>query len=63
MIVRFAMLCDGCRRRSPEYTHWPECRQCGRDICFNCGEDVEDDSEGHVTCRCVNCRKETLDDA
>ena len=34
-IVRFATTCDQCvqERRSAEYTSFPECRECGMDIC------------------------------
>ena len=34
-IVRFANICDvpGCGNRSEEYTAYPECKECGRDIC------------------------------
>lgn len=34
--VKFAELCDVCGRRSEEYTTWPHCRECLRDICQTC---------------------------
>lgn len=38
MIVRFATVCDQCHgtpppARSDEYTAFPECRECGADVC------------------------------
>lgn len=38
-LVRFAMLCDVCRKRSEEYTAWPSCRGCQRDVCYGCMAD------------------------
>jgi hypothetical protein len=35
MMVRFATLCDiaSCLKRSDEYSAWPSCRHCLRDVC------------------------------
>lgn len=35
-VVRFAMLCDKCQRRSEEYSCWPSCRDCGEHTCDAC---------------------------
>lgn len=34
--VRFASICDvpDCGARSDEYSVWPVCSECGRDICM-----------------------------
>ena len=34
-LVRFASICDipGCGARSEEYSSWPVCGECNRDIC------------------------------
>ncbi len=47
-MIRFASLCDRCGKRSEEYSRWPECRDCEKDICTDCqlsgSEDVDDRS-------------------
>jgi hypothetical protein len=56
-IVRFATLCDSCEARSPEYTSWPSCVECGLDTCSKCSaEDHEE--EGYKDCLCNQCKKE-----
>jgi len=35
-MVRFAMICDHCGERSPEYTPWWNCEDCGEDVCDDC---------------------------
>ena len=55
-IVRFAMLCDKCGKRSEEYTPWATCRECGMDFCPNCStENTEDESN---RCICNECKEE-----
>ncbi len=70
MIVRYASLCDICGKRSEEYTHWPNCRECDRDICPGCVlpgsvQEVDRDWEGeegieaihYETVMCVACQR------
>jgi hypothetical protein len=53
-IVRFAMICDHCGTRSPEYTPWLTCRECGDEVCNACiVPGSADDESGKATClRC-----------
>jgi hypothetical protein len=60
MMVRFATLCDECEARSEEYTAWPTCRDCQRDICPACAapgsvEDEEHERGVRQTCLCADC--------
>lgn len=58
IVVRFATLCDACKRRSPEYAAWPTCRGCDAHICPDCGvPDTESDPDVDtpVTCLCLDC--------
>lgn len=57
-MVRFAMICDHCGKRSPEYTLWPTCRECGEDVCHECSTDFSDDETNRATC--LNCIKEMV---
>ena len=53
--VRFATLCDKCKRRSEEYTSWPRCTECGDDICSNCDCPLaRSEDERHETL-CTDC--------
>ena len=38
-MVRFAVICDFCNRRSEEFTGWYTCRECGLDVCDDCAAD------------------------
>ena len=50
--VRFAMLCDTCQKRSPEYGHWYICRLCLADTCPDCLADfARDDEMGEGYCK------------
>ena len=58
MIVRFATRCDICDLRSTEYTAWPSCTECQRDICLACavpGSLIETDGEQPATVICATC--------
>lgn len=56
--VRFATLCDQCKRRSPEYTSWPTCRECGQEFCPNCfTANSLKDNEGYITVACIECHE------
>lgn len=56
MLVCFATLCDLCAARSPEYTSWPTCRECGRDTCLACARlHTLHDNDGRQTVVCVDC--------
>lgn len=32
-IVKFAHICDICHKRGEEYSAFPSCRECGKDVC------------------------------
>lgn len=70
-MVRFASTCDGrddpddlegyCDKRSPEYTQWPTCSDCGDHVCpdhMQPGTLDEGDGERHDRCVCVMCHDE-----
>ena len=55
-IVRFAMVCDHCGKRSPEYSGWPTCASCGSDICLTCAvPDSVDADYDHYDALCLKC--------
>jgi hypothetical protein len=57
-VVRFATLCDRCRKRSEEYTAFPSCRECLDDICPDCaapGTTTDADLDSPATCLCKQC--------
>lgn len=58
MIVKFATLCDTCKARSPEYTSWARCLECGEDVCPECmiPESVKE-GEGETLCFCKRCNQ------
>jgi hypothetical protein len=59
MIVRFASVCDACQARSPEYTAWASCRECGADVCPACaapGTLIEADLDAPETVVCRPCQ-------
>ena len=53
MMVRFATLCDKCKRRSEEYTSWPTCAECLDDVCDQCDVPSErtEDERGETLCQ------------
>ena len=56
-MVRFATLCDKCKRRSEEYTAWPHCAECLQDICSNCdiaSKRTEDERNATLCLDCLN---------
>lgn len=55
-IVRFAMLCDKCQRRSEEYGCWPTCKDCGLDICGMCDEEDERTEDEVNKTLCHDCQ-------
>jgi NMD protein affecting ribosome stability and mRNA decay len=60
-IVRFAMLCDKCGRRSEEYGGWSSCRNCGEDVCPDCdvvAERTEDEANKTLCRDCKALRDE-----
>lgn len=51
-IEMFCNRCDRCEEKSERYTHWPTCRECGDDICFDCDMQSQRDEETRRTlCR------------
>lgn len=57
-LVRFACICDRCKKRSEEYTAWPSCRECLDDICEDClvtGTKTDADVDQPETCLCADC--------
>jgi hypothetical protein len=56
MLVKYACQCDHCSKRSPEYTAWPKCRECGDDVCDACRVRCEDDEETNSSL-CIQCDK------
>ena len=57
-LVKFACTCDipGCGARSSEYEAWPECAECGRDICpVHQVKDTLDEEKNSAVCHdCMN---------
>src|SRR5256885_12920901 len=51
--VRFAMLCDQCKRRSPEYTPWGRCTECEDDVCDECAPEADPETRAAVCHRCA----------
>jgi len=51
MLVRFAMVCDKCRERQPEYCGYLNCRVCGDEVCEKCCAEYDADPPGHAVCR------------
>lgn len=54
-MVRFAMLCDKCGKRSDEYSVWDTCFECMEDVCDDClvpGSRTEDE---RGECLCKRC--------
>ena len=53
MIVKFAVLCDYCNKRSLEYEAWPHCIQCLKDTCSSCDCPSErtDDERNETLCQ------------
>lgn len=66
MMVRFATVCDsyGCGRRSEEYSAWPTCRGCDRDVCDGCRAHTFDDADvdRNETCLCRECWEHLADE-
>jgi hypothetical protein len=54
-MVRFAHLCDGCGERSPEYTPWLMCTECGNDVCPDCASHVREPDGDRGTGVCPAC--------
>lgn len=61
-IVRFATICDapGCKMRSPEYTRWPDCRECLSHTCPNhmAAGSLRQNDYGVENCLCMDCAAE-----
>lgn len=60
-LVRFATTCDKCGERSQEYTTWPDCVECGDDLCPKCqvpGSLKEGDGERPDKAMCNECAVE-----
>jgi hypothetical protein len=57
-LTRFASICDvpGCGKRSAEYTAWPHCIACGRDLC-PVHRSVGSYDEETGTALCLDCAK------
>lgn len=55
-MVRFATTCDECQKRSKEFTAWPTCRECWRNICPTCRWPGSlEENEGVDTVLCKDC--------
>jgi len=53
--VRFAVVCDKCGKRSPEYETWATCPYCCDDVCPACCIGYKED-EGRTECTaCIEC--------
>ena len=50
-LVRFAMVCDKCHQRQPEYEGWLTCRDCGDDVCESCCAEYDPDPPGSALCK------------
>lgn len=61
-MVQFAMLCDKCQRRSPEYESWPSCRECMEDACSNCDIPQERRLDENYRTLCKECAEELAHD-
>ena len=55
-IVRFAMLCDKCGRRSDEYSSHATCKDCDLDICGMCDEEDERTEDEANRTLCHDCK-------
>jgi hypothetical protein len=51
MLVHFAMVCDVCGVRQPEYDGYLSCRECDRHVCKSCAAVYDPDPPGHAVCR------------
>jgi hypothetical protein len=58
-MVRFATTCDVCGVSSSEYSSWPMCVVCGKDVCDSCRRVESDDNERNSTV-CQACYAEDL---
>jgi hypothetical protein len=59
MIIKFATVCDmpNCKEVSAEYSTFPTCRECGRDVCY--GHQATDSlNEEQGTAICNSCASE-----
>jgi hypothetical protein len=57
--VRYAMLCEDCGARSPEYYAWWSCRECMNDVCDACIVPGTQDSEtGRAFCKACKAEAE-----
>jgi hypothetical protein len=56
-VVRFAMLCDKCGRRSEEYGCHATCRECGLDICEACDVKAERTEDERNMTLCRDCQR------
>ena len=57
-MVRFAMLCDQCGKRSREYGRWPECRDCSDDVCPDCCHSSDEETSKGICKKCEALRVE-----
>jgi hypothetical protein len=51
MIVRFAVVCDQCGKKGPEYQGGINCSECGDDICESCAERFDYDPPTRGVCK------------
>lgn len=58
-LVRFATVCDRCHVRGSEYTSFPICEQCERDICDHCTayKLTDWDHQHRSTVVCRDCKE------
>ena len=56
-IVRYAIICDQCEARSPEYGSFPTCRDCGDAVCSTCSTNFDYESDRADCLICVELRK------
>lgn len=56
VVVKFATLCDKCKKRSEEYTSFPSCKDCQQDICPDCDIKSERSEDEKNLTLCHDCR-------
>ncbi len=57
-LVKYAMVCDKCHERQPEYAGYLSCKDCGDDVCETCCSVYDPDPPGYAVC--VFCMNERM---
>lgn len=58
MLVRFAVICDKCKKRSEEYGGFPTCKECQEHICPDCDIPSERTEDERDLTLCKGCAAE-----